>query len=433
MTTGSAHLNLSALPGPQTIARRVFPNGAVGLAFENLSSPSVVIHGWFQVGSIDVPREQAGLASLTASMLTRGTERRTFAQISQEIESVGATLGVGGGGHTTRFTAKCLVEDLPLILDILTDCLQHPTFPPQYVEKRRGEVMTALDQRENNTSAMASLRFSEMMYPDHPYGWSQLGYRETIQGLTRDDVDAFYRHRYQAQGMAVVIVGAISVQRGLDILQEAMGTWQGASYVRSPPPAVPPLDTSRTGYTAIPGKTQSDIVAGWLALKRRDPDFLKAYLANCVLGQFGMMGRMGKHVRDEQGLAYYAYTSLEAGLGIGPWTAIAGVDPDHVERTVEAMLDQIQRLRNEPVDEEELTDNKSYIIGSMPLRLEGNEGVAAQIATMELYQLGLDHLQRFPALVEALTAEDVTATAQRLLNPDVYVLSVAGPSVEEER
>jgi zinc protease len=139
------------------------------------------------------------------------------------------------------------------------------------------------------------------------------------------------------------------------------------------------------------------------------------------------MGRVGEHVRDEQGLAYYVYTTLDAGLGPGPWAAAAGVAPENVERAVEGILDEIRHLQSEPVAEEELVDNKSYLIGSLPLRLEGNEGIAAQIAEIELYQLGLDHVQRFPSQIAALTAEDVMSVAQQVLNPDAYVLAVAGP------
>jgi zinc protease len=207
-------LNMASLPNPETLTRRVFPNEVVGLAWENYSSPSVVIHGWLRAGNVDVPPEKAGLSSMTASLLTHGTERRSFSQIGEEIESVGATLSVGSSGHTTGFTAKCLVEDLPLILDVMTDCLYHPTFPAEYVEKRRGEILTAIRQRENNTQSMASLRLHETMYVHHPYGQSQLGYRETVENLTREDVQQFYRDHYGTSGMGVVIVGAISQGKG---------------------------------------------------------------------------------------------------------------------------------------------------------------------------------------------------------------------------
>lgn len=423
----STQINLSSLPGPETIARRVFDNGITGLAHENFSSESAVVHGWIWAGGIDVPPEQAGLANLTASMLTRGTERRTFAQIGEEIESVGASLHVGSGGHTTRFTAKCLVEDLPLILDILADGLRHPTFPAEHVEKRRGEILTAIQQRDHDTQVVASLRFARLAYPDHPYGYSQVGYQDTVSSLTRADIEAYYRRCYGPQGMVIIVVGALARERALELMEEALGTWVGAPRDRPSLPPVLPITAVREERAAIPGKTQSDLVLGWVGLERMDPGFIQAYVADCVLGQFGMMGRIGEHLRNEQGLAYYAYTSLDAGLGPGPWTVRAGVAPDDVERAIETILFQVRRLQREPVGQEELSDNKSFIIGSLPLDLEGNEEVAAQIASLELYQLGLDYLRRFPGLIEALTPEDLMATAQRYLNPDAYVLSVAGP------
>jgi zinc protease len=427
MTTRGSQINLASLPGPESIARRIFPNGVVGLAYENLDSPSAVVHGWMRVGSIDVPAEKAGLASLTASMLCRGTARRTFAQINEEVESVGAALRVGSSGHTTRFVLKCLAEDLSFLLDILTGCLYHPTLPPEHIEKLRGQILTAIEQREENTQVQASLAFHELMYPGHPYSVSQLGYRETVTRLTREDVEAFYRDHYGARGMGVVIVGAIPREKGLDTLEAAFGEWQGATYVQPSLPAVGTVDMIREKRVAIPGKAQSNILLGWIGLKRTDPDFVKAYFANCILGEFGMMGRVGEHVRDEQGLAYYVSTSLDAGLGAGPWAAAAGVDPENVEPAIKGILAQVQRLQSESAGKEELADNKSYIIGSLPLRLEGNEGIAAQMTEIELYQLGLDYVQRFPSSISALTAEDVMSVAQEYLNPDAYVLAFAGP------
>jgi zinc protease len=423
-----SELNVASLPGPESIARRVFPNGVIGLAHENASSPSAVVHGWLWAGGIDVPPEQTGLASLTTSMLTCGTERRSFADIGEEIESVGAAVGFTSSGHTTRFTLKCLVEDLPALMDILTDCLYHPTFPEEYVGKRRGEVLTALEQREHNTHAMASLRFSELMYPDHPYGRSQLGYEETVSRLTRDDIVGFYCDRFGAAGMATIIVGAIPREEGLDILEEAFGSWQGAAHTPQPLPSVVPITERRQQHTVVPGKTQSDLMLGWIGLTRRDPDFFSALVANSILGQFGLMGRIGERVREEQGLAYYAYTSLDAGIGPGPWAAAAGVAPDDVDRAIEAILHEVRKLRTEPVDAHEIDDNKAYIVGSMPLRLEGNEGIAAQIASMELFELGFDYLQRFPAIIDAVSAEDVMAAAAKYMDPDAFVLSVAGPT-----
>jgi zinc protease len=198
---------------------------------------------------------------------------------------------------------------------------------------------------------------------------------------------------------------------------------------RNIPPQVQ-LPEQRQQLVPMKGKTQSDIVLGWPGLARRDPDFMAARLANTVLGVFGMMGRLGDSVRDEQGLAYYVYSSLQAGLGAGPWVAIAGVNPASVERAIDGILDQVRRLRAELVPPEELADSQSYLTGSMPLRLETNEGLASTLLDMERYDLGLDYLQRYTGLVNAITVQDIQRMAREYLDPGAYALAVAGPEAD---
>ena len=151
-----------------------------------------------------------------------------------------------------------------------------------------------------------------------------------------------------------------------------------------------------------------------------------------VLGQFGIMGRLGDKVRDERGLAYYSYSSLHAGLEPGPWVAVAGVAPENVGPAIEAILTEVERMQQEPISEQELEDNKAYLVGSLPLSLETKERVAYQIAHMEIYGLGLDYLSRYPGEIEAVTAQDIMAVTQKYLDPCRYVLSVAGPPEDEE-
>jgi zinc protease len=140
-----------------------------------------------------------------------------------------------------------------------------------------------------------------------------------------------------------------------------------------------------------------------------------------------MYGRLGKAVRDAQGLAYYAYSSLAAGWGAGPWMVSAGVGPPNVQRAVDTILDEIRRLRDEMVSEEELDDSKSYLTGSMPLRLETNEGMAGYLLNVERYGLGLDYLDRYATLMSEVTAQEVQAVARTYLSPDAYALALAGP------
>lgn len=418
----------SSIPGPESIVRHVFDNGIILLVRENFSSPSVVIEGALWAGSLDEPEAQAGLAAFVADAVTRGTQRRTFAQIYEEVEAVGASFGVEGGRHTTGFGAKGLAEDLWLLLDILSDVLRQPVFPPEEVEKVRGEILTDFRVRAHDTRRMASLEFRALAYPHHPYGRSVEGYPETVTPITRDDLMAFHRTHYGPQGMIIAIVGAVRAEQAVELVGRAFGDWENPYKLERPPlPPVEPITSVREKRVVIPGKSQSDIVMGWIGPARQEPDYLDAALANTILGVFGMYGRLGDSVRDVQGLAYYSYSRLEGGLGPGPWTAAAGVNPSNIDRAIHSICEEVRRLQDERVGEDELADNKAYLTGLLPLRLETNEGMAQVLLDMERYGLGLDYLQRYTDLIKAITAEQVQAAAQKYLNPDAYALAVAGP------
>jgi len=420
---------MTSIPGPQDIHRREFPNGMTVLVRENFSSPSVVIEGLLRVGGVSDPPAQAGLASFTAACLMRGTERRTFQQIYEEIESIGASVNVAGGLNTTGFGTKSLAEDLPIVVDILADVLQHPTFPPVEVEKERGEILTDLEERSNDTRRMAGLTFRKLLYPPgHPYGRSIEGYPETIRSITRDDLVNWYRTRYGASGMLVSIVGAVKAEAAFEIWERAFGAWRGTdANTRTSLPPAPQVDSVRREFVAVPGKTQSDIVMGFVGPARAEPDYLDAALCNTILGVFGLMGRLGENVRDRLGLAYYSFSRIEGGLGPGPWLLAAGVNPVNVERAIQAMRAELRRIRDKLVGRKELADNKAFLTGSLPLRLETNDGVAGAILDMELYNLGLDYLQRYADLINAITPGRIQAAAQKYLDPDRYALAVAGP------
>jgi zinc protease len=417
-----------SFPSPETITRVELANGIVVLVYQDHSNPSVVIAGHLWAGALSEPAEQAGLASFTAGMLMRGTENRTFATINEALESVGAQLGFHCGVHTVVFGGKALAEDLHLLLEVLADALRHPTFPAEQADTLQGQILTDLQRRRHDTRRMARLTFDALLYPDHPYGRSTRGYEETVSGLGRDALLGYYREHYAPQRMVVTVVGAVSAEAAVEQVRAALEDWQvpGVTPNFGIPPAVDLVEPRRQ-IVAIEGKTQADVVLGWPGLARKDPDFVKANLTNTVLGVFGMMGRLGDTVRDQQGLAYYVYSRLAADLGAGPWTTIAGVNPANVQRAIDGILHEVRRLRDEPVPAEELADSQSFLTGSMPIRLETNEGVAYTLLEMERHELGLDYLLRYADLVNGVTVQDLRDMAQKYLDPDVYALAVAGP------
>lgn len=422
----------SSIPGPDDISRRVLPNGIVVLTRSNFNSSSVVISGYVASGSQLDPLDKLGVAHYTAMGLMRGTANSDFYSTFDRLESAGASLGFGASVHTTSYSGRALAEDLPLLFATLSDCLREAVFPVEQVSRLRAQLLTGLAIRAQSTREMAALEFDTLLFPNHPYGRPEDGFTETISAITRKDLIDFHRSTYGPAGMTMVVVGAVEAEKVFDMAAKYLGAWNPTQTTRTTAlPAVEPPKKSIHKQVIIPGKSQSDLVMGTLGPKRKDPAYLAASLGNSILGQFGLMGRVGDAVREKAGLAYYASTSLNAWIESGSWEVSAGVNPANVDKAAALITDELRKFTSEAVTQEELEDNQNNYIGRMPLSLESNSGVANSILNLERFDLGLDYLQRYPALIRAITREDILHTAQKFINPEKLIVVSAGPGEKE--
>jgi len=417
-----------SLPGADDITRAVLPNGVTVLTRANFNSPSVVISGYLNVGGLLDPDEKLGLADFVSSALMRGTQQRDFQKLYDELESVGASFGYSSGTHTTSFGGRSLAEDLPLLLEIMADTLQNPTFPQDQAEKLRAQMLTGLAIRAQDTSDMASLVFDELLYAGHPYSRADEGWPETIQAITLNDLAEFHRKYYGPRGVVISIVGAVEPEKAVSEVERILGDWQNMAQEDAPElPEFKPPTTSAKRHYPIPGKSQSDIVMGTYGPKRNDPAYISASLGNNVLGQFGLYGRIGDVVREQSGLAYYAYSNLSAGIGPGAWYVSAGVNPANVEKAVDLIKQELQRYVETGISQEELADSQANFVGRLPLSLESNGGVAGSILNIERFDLGLDYYRQYADMVKTVTVEAVCETARKYIDPERLVIATAGP------
>ena len=417
-----------SLPGPDDIYREVLSNGITVLTRSNFNSPSVVVAGNLDAGALFDPDEKLGLADFVTSALMRGTKKRSFDKIYSELESVGASLGFSSGVHKSGFNGRSLAEDLPLLLTLLSESLTQPSFPKAEMEKLRAQLLTGLSIRAQDTSDMASMLFDEILFRGHPYSRPEDGKPETVKRITRDDLVRFHRDHYGPRGMVIALVGAVRADEAVRQVKRVFGGWQVKGQKEPPElPALKLLKKTASKIHRIAGKSQSDLVIGTNGPKRLDPEFMPATLGNNILGQFGMMGRIGDVVREKSGLAYYAYSSLSAGIGPGSWEVSAGVNPQNVKKASALIIDELKRFVQEGVSTDELSDSKANFIGRLPLSLESNSGVANALLNIERYDLGLDYYRRYAGLVNEINNEDVLNTARKFIDPDKLAVAVAGP------
>jgi zinc protease len=432
--TATNTLTLNAIPGPDDITRRELPNGIVVLARPNFSSPSVVVNGYLYAGAVFDSDEKLGLADFTSSGLMRGTAKRDFHKIYTALENAGANLGFSSSTHTTGFMGRSLRDDVPLLLDLIAEALRRPTFPRSRIENLRTMLLTGLDLREQDPEERAALAFDQLVYPGHPYSRPDEGYPETIQRIKIKDIKEYHRKQYGPQGMVIAIVGGIDPHQAVQMVGEALGDWRNPR--QQSPPALPewhPLEQVKRTRVTIPEKSQSELIVGTAGPARHAPDFIAAAVGNSILGQFGMMGRIGEVVRERAGLAYYASSSIGSSLGPGPWGVSAGVKPKDEERAVELIFDELRRFTTEPVSEDELSDVQANLTGRMPLSLESNTGVASRLLHIEKHNLGLDYLRRYTEMIKAVTREQILDAAAHYLSPDRLAVAIAGPPRGDEQ
>lgn len=421
--------------GSYGFQRMTLPNGIVLLTQARPGDEAIDGTISIEAGQTATGDLRPGVASMMADMLNRGTAHRSFEEYNEAVDSLGAILGAGAGRRDVSVDFHSLAEDLPAVLDLVADLVRNPTFPEDELERVRQQIITGLREDEDDTGSVAGDAMRELLYPeDSPSRQPLDGTVESVKEFTRDDLTGYHGAHVAPGTMRVAMVGGIDdIQQAAEAIRRVFGDWQREAPEVVPPRRIERPDALKRDDRIIAGKSQSNIIMALPTIPRDHEDYYALNVANVILGQLGLMGRLGSSVRDEQGLAYHVSSSLSPGQASSLWTARAGVDPANVDRTIEGILTEVRRLQDEPVSDEELADAKTYIVGSLPLSLESLGGVTNLLLSIERFGHGLDYLDRFPDIINALTVEDLQRAAKTHLDPDRVVIGTAGPGVAEER
>jgi zinc protease len=395
---------------------------------ENHANTTVDIVGLLEGGLLREPPDLPGVADLTFSMLDRGTQRRDERAIAAALESNGAFLEYGLGPEVALVSARCLSEDLALLVEILGETLREPAFPEAQLALEREETLVALRESAFDTFDRAFRRAVGLLRGEHdPYACDPLGTQEVVARLTRADLAAHHGRAVFAEGLSLAVVGDIDPARTLDLLERNLAGLPRAAAVNPAPAAGAGATRPAAGAAGeripIPDKEQVDIVVAGPGVSRADPDFEAVGVANFVFGG-SFVSRLNQRLRDSAGLTYGAQSQIVSGRDSGCWFASAGVRPDSVERAIEMILAEMRRMADAGPDAAELEMAKQHLTGSFPIRLETNRAIASVLLESVRFGRGLDYIDRYPARIRGLTLEEVNAAARRLFDsPDPIVVA----------
>ena len=408
--------------------RASLENGAVFIGKQTRTTPAVAISLAMRAGSLFDPPDAVGATWLLSRVIDRGTAARSTLDIADELDSRGVSLTISVTRHVLSMACTCLAEDIDPVVSLLGDMVMRPSFPESEIATRKGEVVTAIRQDQDNPAVRATESLMALLYPGgHPYGRPTKGTIDVVEALTRERLAGLHADRFAPGELTAVIVGDVEVERANDLVRRVFGSWRtprpAAVQVASPPRAA----NRRRRVIPMMNKAQADIAYGLTTIRRADPGYEALRLVNNVLGQYALGGRLGDSIRERQGMAYYVSSSVDPNVIEGPLLIRAGVSPANVDRTVSSIDDELTRLIESGISAKELDESRRYLIGSMPRALETNAAIATFLMTAEFFGLGLDYDVRMPDLLRAVTLDEANAVARRVIDPARAAVVIAGP------
>jgi zinc protease len=417
-----------SIPAGLSPLRAPLDNGAVVIVKETHKTPAVSMNVAVRAGSICDPADAPGAMHLLARVIDRGTATRSAEEIAEELDSRGISLSINVNRHQLFATCTCLAGDFDDVLTLVGEVLTAPSIPESELATRKGEVVTAIRQDQDNPGVRATECLMTTLYGNsHPYGRPQKGTIESVEAISRSRLAALHAARFSPGELSAVVVGDVDVSRSLDVARRVFGAWQRPTPAPVSVPA-PAVSTARRRVVLpMMNKAQADIAYGFVAVGRHDPGYYAYWLMNNALGQYALGGRLGDNIRERQGMAYYVSSILDANVAAGPLLIRAGVSPANVDRAIEAIDQELSRLRGDGLTLRELNESRQYLIGAMPRALETNAGIANFLQSAEFFGLGLDYDLRLPGLLNAVTLDDANAAARRSLDPDRASIVIAGP------
>jgi len=383
--------------------------------------PSITVGIWVENGSRYEQPHQAGISHFLEHLFFKGTERRTAAQIAEEIDAVGGVLNAFTGKEYTCYYAKVLHEQLPLALDLLADIFTQSRFASEEIDRERSVIIQEISQVEDTPDDYVHELFNLAFWPGHPLSRPIAGTAETVRGLAREDFLRFLEARYRPDRVLIAAAGNLVHEDLLAVAEGKFGTLSGSSPLVDGGPPQPHAGVSVHEKPL----EQVHLCLGSPGIAHADAERYPAHLLNLALGG-GMSSRLFQEIRERRGKAYTVYSFLSSYLDAGYFGVYVGTSAEWLREVVDVIRKELDRVAREGLGAAELSRVKQQMKGSMLLGLETSDSRMSRIAKNQIY-FGRDvPMEEVAARIDAVPNDEIVSVAQRLFRTDGLALTVLG-------
>ena len=409
---------------------KTLPNGLRVIVIDRPGTPLVTAQLVIKNGGEVDPPELAGLGNMLGDLLTKGTEKRSATQIAEEVEALGGSLYSTTRWDSTRIGVDVMSPKIGPAIDILADVVRHPTFKAEEIDRLRQQTLDDLTVELGEPGSVARYVAARITFGDAPYGQPLAGTTETITRISRDDFLKYHGRWYRPDNAILVLGGDIRAVNGFSLAQRYFGDWKKPAESLPVLPVPQPVANAGPRVVVVdkPDAGQAAVIVARAGIERTNADYFRGVVANSVLN--GYSGRLNQEVRIKRGLSYGAGSQLDTRRGVGPFVASAQTKNPSAAQVAELLLGEVGRLATAPVPDVELNPRKAVVVGNFARNLETNTGLVTQIASLAVYGINFEEINRYIGNVQGITAADVQRFAGSHLDAMTTSIVIVGNAKE---
>jgi predicted Zn-dependent peptidase len=419
-------LTAPAVSAEPAVTRRVLPNGLTVLVREDPGVGVVAVSLMVRGGSAFETAQTAGVTNFLHRVMLRGTRKHSALGLAEAAEELGGSLDASGEVEYAEIRGTALARHWEALLDLVAEVALEPTLPQAEIDKERALLVGQLRTRRDMPFSSAFDTALAELYGAHPYAWPALGRLESVSRLDRDTLSARYAETYRADRMVLAVSGSVPHAR---VQVQAEKLFKRLSRAGGPATA-PAGEATPRGERRLVERAarQAQVIVGYLTPPLTHPDYAPVRVLGAVLGG-GMSSRMFVELRDRRGLAYSTGVMTTYRTGPAFFVPFIGTAPANADAAVAGVLSEVQRMRDDQVNDRELSRAKAWLLGNLTMDRRTSARHAWYLGFFELVGAGVDWPERYRRAVEAVTAADVARVARQYLGqPTVVVLRPAEPA-----